>query len=276
LTYQLEYKREGSGFWENGLAGETLGDRKLVYLDTNGLWRLADSDDASKMPSLGVTIGGISNGKYGRILTQGYIGDPDWSWTVGASLYACVNAGELTETQPTSGEVQVVAHAKEGDLIYLFPWESEDAAEETPSSHGKLVSVNETGDNITVTTAGTWYQHTAIDGSAVTNMTYDALGEALQMNYNGEYLVSLATSISVDAADHRVHIGIGVNGTVGAQIQMDYTAKFANRISNVGFTTIAFNLTAGDDLTVEVTSDTDGDVVKVYHCQLTAVLLIET
>ena len=143
MTYQLEYRREGSGFWENGQAGETLGDRKLVYLDTNGLWRLADADAMATMPCLGITIGGISSGKSGRILTQGYIGDADWSWTIGASLYASGTAGELTETQTTSGEVQVVAHAKKGNLIYLFPWEAEDAKEETPSSHGKLVSVNE-------------------------------------------------------------------------------------------------------------------------------------
>lgn len=277
LTYPLEYKREGSGFYENGLAGETLGARKLVYLDTNGQWKLADADAAATMPCLGITLGAITSGRSGKILTQGYIGDAAWAWTVGASLYVGATAGELTETAPSgSGYLQVVAHAKEGDLIYLFPWEAENVEEETIAAYGKMVSANETGDDITVTTADTWYQHTAIDEVVVHNMTDDAVNTALQVDHAGAYLISLSMSVSVDAADHRVHIGLGKNGAVGTYNQMDYISKFADRISNISFTTIAANIAANDDLTAEVTSDTNGDVVTVYHCQLAATLLCQT
>jgi len=119
LTYQLEYKRDGSGFYEVGLAGETLGARKLVYLDTNGIWKLADADDVTRFPVVGITLEAISNGKYGRILTKGYVGDADWGFaTLGAPIYATTVAGELSQTVPADGvKKQIVALAKESDLI---------------------------------------------------------------------------------------------------------------------------------------------------------------
>jgi len=102
-----------------GLAGETLGARKLVYLDSGGEWKLADADAAASFPVVGITLEAISSGKYGRILTKGYLGDSDWSWgTLGGAIYATSTAGELSQTQPSDGvKIQVVAMAKETDLI---------------------------------------------------------------------------------------------------------------------------------------------------------------
>jgi len=119
LTYQLEYKRDGSGFYEVGLAGEMLGARKLVYLDTSGVWKLADADDASRYPVVGITLEAISSGKYGRILTKGYVGDASWSFaSLGAPIYATATVGELSQTVPADGvKKQIVALAKETDLI---------------------------------------------------------------------------------------------------------------------------------------------------------------
>ena len=54
LTYQLEYKRDGSGFFEVGVTGDDIVGRKLVHRDNTGIWRLANSADAAKMPSLGI------------------------------------------------------------------------------------------------------------------------------------------------------------------------------------------------------------------------------
>lgn len=139
MTYQLEYKRAGSGFYEVGLAGETLTAKSLVYLDASGHWRLADQSNATKMPCLGITLEAINSGKYGRILTQGYVGDSTWSFTAGAPLYASAVAGELTEVPTTSGQQQVVAHAKDSNLVYLFPWENRGGAEDV---YLKYMSIN--------------------------------------------------------------------------------------------------------------------------------------
>lgn len=119
MTYVLEYKRDGSGFYENGYAGETLGARKLVYLDTSGVWKLADADAVARFPVVGITLEAISSGKYGKILTKGYVGDATWSFSdIGAPVYATSTAGELSTTQPSDGvKVQIVAMTKETDLI---------------------------------------------------------------------------------------------------------------------------------------------------------------
>lgn len=121
MTYELEPKRTGSGFWYNGYAAETLGARKLVYMDTNGQWKLADADSASAFPVVGITLEAISSGKYGRILLKGYVGDSSWSFTdFGAPVYATSTAGELSQTQPSDGvKVQMVALAQEDDLLYF-------------------------------------------------------------------------------------------------------------------------------------------------------------
>jgi len=97
--------------------------------------------------------------------------------------------------------------------------------------------------------------------------------DGLEMDYTGSYLVSVSLSLSVDAADHKVHIGVGKNGSVGTYNKMSYMVKFADRINPVSFTTIAFDLSVDDELTIEVTSDTDGDVISIYHAQLVVVFL---
>lgn len=121
MTYQLEYKRDGSGFYEIGTAGETLGAKQLVYRDTSGTWSLADSSAATYMPSIGITLEAISNGKQGRILTKGYVGDASWSWTLGGAIFASETSGELTQTIPTGNIQQIIGYAVETDLIFLTP-----------------------------------------------------------------------------------------------------------------------------------------------------------
>jgi len=86
-----------------GTAGEDLGNRKLVYINSDGTWKLADADAASTMPVVGLTMGAIAAGKTGLILIDGFIGLSSWSWTIGGRLYASENvAGELTQTAPAN------------------------------------------------------------------------------------------------------------------------------------------------------------------------------
>lgn len=119
MTYVLEYKREGSGFFEVGTAGETLGARKLVYLDANGVWKLADADAVATFPVVGITLDAVVSGRTGGILTKGYVGDASWTWTdLGAAIYASATAGELTQTEPTAGTpIQIVGLARKSDLM---------------------------------------------------------------------------------------------------------------------------------------------------------------
>ena len=102
MTYQVDsFKRAGSGLFISGIAGEDLGDRKLVYIASDETWKLADADTALTMPVIGLTMGAISVGLRGRILVKGFIGLKTWAWSVGEGLYASENvAGELTQTAP--------------------------------------------------------------------------------------------------------------------------------------------------------------------------------
>lgn len=122
MTYPFLSRRLGSGNEIRGQAGENLGDRKVVYLDGNGRWRLADADTAARMPTVGFTIGLIASGNWGRILLQGLVGRAGWTWTRGGDLYASTVAGEITHTAPIAPDlVQRVGVAYEVDVIYFNP-----------------------------------------------------------------------------------------------------------------------------------------------------------
>jgi len=133
---------------------------------------------------------------------------------------------------------------------------------------GKMVSLNESGDTTLITTAGNWYKFDDIDHYVVTDVIADSTNNALQIIKSGKYVVTLTVSLSVDAADHKIHVGLGKNGTVGTYNKAEHEVKFANRASTVSIATIASNLMEGDDLTIELTSDTNGDIVSIYHATL--------
>lgn len=113
----MQSSEDGSGFFEVGEAGESLGARKLVYCGAGGLWYLADADSLASLPVVGITMEAIRVGITGRILLQGYIGDSSWSWTLGGAVYASQTAGELTQTEPAGAQIQSVGIATKGDLI---------------------------------------------------------------------------------------------------------------------------------------------------------------
>lgn len=121
MTYRLYHKRRGSGFEFQGRAGETLGAKKLVYQASDGLWYLADADSLTMLPVIGITMESIRSGTGGGILSYGYIGSALWGWTVGSPVYASETAGELTQTQPTSGKIQAIAVAIKQTMILFDP-----------------------------------------------------------------------------------------------------------------------------------------------------------
>lgn len=119
MTYPFLNRRDGSGSEMRGQAGENLGDRKVVYWDSNGLWMLADADAIATMPTIGFTIGSIASGNFGRILLRGLVGKQGWTWTRGAKLYVSATAGEITHTAPSRS--QVIGIAYETDVLYFDP-----------------------------------------------------------------------------------------------------------------------------------------------------------
>ena len=123
MAYQIFHKRDGSGFYIQGRAGETLPGKRLVYKGADGAWFLADADTTATLPTLGITMERIPIGSGGRILTHGIIGSAVWTWTSGGEVYASTTAGVLTQTPPAgAGDlVQVIGVATKPNLIYFQP-----------------------------------------------------------------------------------------------------------------------------------------------------------
>lgn len=117
----------GSGDFTVGTAGENLGNRKLVYMGADALWRLADADTALAMPVLAITMNAITAGNRGMFLLRGFIGLngvslTPWTWVVGGSIYASATAGELTQTAPVPPDaIQEVGIATDTMLMIFDP-----------------------------------------------------------------------------------------------------------------------------------------------------------
>jgi len=125
MTYPFEYENyAGSGIIINSIAGEALGNRKLVFLDTDSTWKLAKADNAIRMPVIGLTMQSATSGLRCVILLKGFIGLDTWTWTVGARIYASENtAGELTQTSPTNPDnfIQEIGVPTTSTQIFFNP-----------------------------------------------------------------------------------------------------------------------------------------------------------
>ena len=125
MRYLLNHDRvAGSGLYIRAIAGENLGNRKLVYLDITGTWSLADADAVASMPAVGLTMHAFTSGKPGWILTKGWIGLLTWTWIVGGAIYASTTPGELTQTKPSAQEypnIQSVGIASTATQIRFDP-----------------------------------------------------------------------------------------------------------------------------------------------------------
>ena len=92
--------------------GSTLNKGDAVYLTggnngDNPHVALADADDATKMPALGIVRENISTASVGQVVTSGVMNDSSHGYTLGADLYIDTTAGGLTTTVPT-GEDKLI------------------------------------------------------------------------------------------------------------------------------------------------------------------------
>jgi hypothetical protein len=95
----------------NNTAG-TFSKGEAVYLTggnngDNPHVDLADSDDVTKMPALGIVRENISAGATGQVVTSGVMNNSSHGYTAGADLYIDSVAGGLTTTIPTGENKQI-------------------------------------------------------------------------------------------------------------------------------------------------------------------------
>lgn len=120
MSYPIDDIVRGAGFKIMGTSGEAISVKKIIYLESDGYWYLADADAVGEMPVVAISCDPFTaSGKKGEILLQGLIGSNSWSWTIGAMLYASTTPGEITESAPqTSQEIGVALSAT---MVYFNP-----------------------------------------------------------------------------------------------------------------------------------------------------------
>ena len=121
MTYHYELKRDGGGAFTDGVAGEALTSRDLVYLNASGEWVKASALDITNMPVIGMSMGDTPSGNRGNIFLQGFIGSSSWAWTPGGDLFAGGVAGALSQTVPEFTATQRMGVAVTATLIHFNP-----------------------------------------------------------------------------------------------------------------------------------------------------------
>jgi hypothetical protein len=106
-------------------AGETVTIMDLVYLSSDGTWRLTDADgDSTSTGLLGVSLESKTAGQLMTVATKGaYIRNDSWNWGAGKTLYVSDTPATFTITQPsgTNDVIRVAGFAISNDEVYFDP-----------------------------------------------------------------------------------------------------------------------------------------------------------
>lgn len=202
MTMRYEFDTDnlaGSGSIAHGIAGENLGENKVVYMGANGRLYLADADSVATMPCIGITLMIATVGQGVEVLLHGYIGDSTWTWTTGSEVYVSTTAGELTQTAPSgAGDiVQVVGMATSSTFIY-FNSGVGDSGEECLILEGATAFVGQ--DPCKDVYTNYWYADGAADDVQIqAALTYTSgLGGGLVFIERGTYDMTAAVDVAAD------------------------------------------------------------------------------
>ena len=83
-----------------GIAGDTLGGQRAVYLDSAGLYQYASNTVLEdSLRTIGITLNAAAVDEVIAVQTFGQIEEPSWSWDLDLPIYLGAN-GILTQTPP--------------------------------------------------------------------------------------------------------------------------------------------------------------------------------
>ena len=157
-------------------------DRDLVYPNASGEWVKADADSVNS-PVLGLSMGPLAVGIYGRILLRGFVGASSWTWTVGGALYATSTAGEISQTAPDAVR-QKIGYAVSTTLIY-FDRESVENVIYWSDSHRSIYCPTGGGSCQEVLSGGEWW------------VTHKSWGECFNDTFNSIFDITALGVASV-------------------------------------------------------------------------------
>ncbi|MFH0753186.1 MAG: hypothetical protein V2A70_01315 [Candidatus Omnitrophota bacterium] len=103
------------------VAANATGVGACLYMDSAGSWREAVASSASTMPCAALALETGTGQK--KVLSQGYMRNDAWSWTVGGMIYVSTTTGALTQTAPSASgnQVQSVGVATNARRIMFNP-----------------------------------------------------------------------------------------------------------------------------------------------------------
>jgi len=110
MSYPQSNFVKGAGLYTEHIQGaQAVPAYRLVYIDGNGQWALADASTALTMPVVGLATEPLSVNQRGRVLHQGWAASNTWTWVPGAVIYASDTAGELSQVAGTVAQVVGIA-----------------------------------------------------------------------------------------------------------------------------------------------------------------------
>lgn len=106
-------------------SGEAVSQWDLVYLKNDSKWWIADASDVATSGGM-LAMSAQAVGADSAVLValpNSFIRNDAWAWTPGATLYADIVAGGITETAPSGTDevVRVIGFAMTADIIHFNP-----------------------------------------------------------------------------------------------------------------------------------------------------------
>jgi len=222
MSYPIDDNVRGAGLKIPATGGETVAEKQLVYLHSDGRWYQADADAAATMPVIGITCTLLRAGWKGEILLQGLIGSNSWTWTVGAPVYATSTPGTLSQTAPL-GIRQTMGYAVSSTLLYFDPKSVENIVYWS-DLHRTVYGATGLASSDQVLSGGEWW---------TVNKSY---GEGYTDNFNGIFDITglgVASVIS-NYAYYAIKVGLGTYlANTGASSGMRITTGAVINDSNL-------------------------------------------
>ena len=157
----------------------------------------ADSDDASKMPCIGLMAANTTNGSTGAVTSFGEINSIDTSsWSVGDSVYVDTTAGQLTNTRPTGATVNVQkiamvkkSHVSNGVLLIMGAYRSNDVSNKISDA---IFRIHDDGDNTKLVD----FQLSGLTTATTRTLTVPDASGSILLNDNTATLTNKSGNIS--------------------------------------------------------------------------------
>ncbi|MCW3989133.1 MAG: hypothetical protein NWE88_03555 [Candidatus Bathyarchaeota archaeon] len=129
LPNALATNNTGWGKETTDTVGENVDPGEILYLDVNGVYRLADADLTTTMPAKVMAMEAILANAAGRLLHIGYFRHDAWTWACvageGNLLFADTTPGAMVQfaAKPAAAgdQVQVVGYVVTEDIVFFNP-----------------------------------------------------------------------------------------------------------------------------------------------------------